>query len=122
MIKKFNKQASRKKRHQRIRNHISGTPAKPRLTVYKSNANIYAQLVDDVEGKTIIACSTLEKEVSEGLDSTSNQEAAKKVGETVAKRALDQGIEEIVFDRSGYIYHGKVKALADGAREAGLKF
>lgn len=122
MIKAFNKLESRRKRHQRIRTHISGTPEKPRLTVFKSNTNIYCQIIDDTVGKTIVSCSTLDKDVKDGLSSLKNKEAAKKVGETIAKRAMEKGIKEIVFDRSGYLYHGKIKELAEGAREAGLEF
>ena len=118
---RFNKYASRKARHARIRKNLSGTPERPRLCIYKSNANIYAQIIDDVNGKTLVQASTLDKSFDEGSVG-SNVESAKKVGELVAKRALDNSIEEVVFDRSGYIYHGKVKARAEAAREAGLRF
>lgn len=118
---KFNKSISRKARHSRVRKNLSGTPERPRLNVYKSNANIYAQIIDDVNGVTLVSASTLDKELS-GENLKANVESAKKVGELVAKRALDKGVEEVVFDRSGYIYHGKVKELAESAREAGLKF
>lgn len=118
---KFNKAAGRIARHKRIRKNLSGTPERPRLTVFKSNTNIYAQIIDDVNKVTLVAASTLDKSFAdEKLGS--NVESAKKVGELVAKRALDKGIEEVVFDRSGYIYHGKVKELAESAREAGLRF
>lgn len=118
---RFNKSLNRKARHQRVRKNLSGTPERPRLSVYKSNANIYAQIIDDVNGVTLVSASTLDKEIKgEGVGS--NIESAKKVGETIAKRALDKGVENVVFDRSGYIYHGKVKELAESAREAGLKF
>ena len=122
MLKQINKEVNRKARHSRVRKKLSGTPQKPRLNVYKSNTNIYAQIIDDIAGKTLVSASTLDKDLKGVLDSASNKEAAKKVGEALGKKALDNGIEEVVFDRSGYLYHGKVKELADGAREAGLKF
>lgn len=118
---KFNKDASRVARHKRIRKNLSGTPERPRLTVFKSNANIYAQIIDDVNGVTLVSASTLDKSFG-GEKVGSNIESAKKVGQIVAQRAKDKGIEEVVFDRSGYIYHGKVKELAESAREAGLRF
>ena len=119
MVKKIDKNAMRQKRHVRVRGKISGTSERPRLNVFRSNANIYAQIIDDVNGVTLVAASTLEKDF-EGA--TGNIEAAKKVGALVAERAKAKGIEEVVFDRGGYIYHGRVAALAEGAREAGLKF
>lgn len=119
MIKK-SRNSNRIARHKRIRNKVSGTTSVPRLCVFKSNAHIYAQIIDDVKGTTVVSASSLDKDL--GLEHTSNKEAAKAVGESVAKKALDAGIEEVVFDRGGYIYHGKVKELADAAREAGLKF
>lgn len=122
MLKQINKEANRKARHARVRKKLSGTPQRPRLNVYKSNTNIYAQIIDDAAGVTIVSSSTLDKDIKEGLSTTSNKEAAKKVGEAIGKKALDRGIEEVVFDRSGYLYHGRVKELADAAREAGLKF
>lgn len=120
MFNKDDKQQSRKVRHLRVRKKIFGTPERPRLSVYRSEMNIYAQVIDDVAGKTIVTASTLDKEYTEKLGS--NKEAAKEVGKLVAKRALDKGIKEVVFDRGGYIYHGRVKELAEGAREAGLQF
>lgn len=120
MLKQVDKEANRKARHARVRKTLSGTPEQPRLTVFKSNSNIYAQLIDDTTGKTICQASTLEKDLKSKANAT--KEDAKKVGEAVAKRAIDKGIETIVFDRSGYKYHGQVKEVADGAREAGLKF
>lgn len=120
-MSKFNKNLSRRARHLRVRKKLSGTPERPRLNIYKSNANIYAQIIDDVNGVTLVSASTLDKEFS-GEKVGSNIESAKKVGTLVAKRALDKKIEQVVFDRSGYIYHGKVKELAESAREAGLKF
>ena len=120
MIKKVNRNANRQKRHLRIRKNINGTPSKPRLNVYRSGKHIYAQIIDDIEGHTLVSASTLDKAAN--LTSTNNKEAAKFVGESVAKKALEKGIEEVVFDRSGYIYHGRIQELADSAREAGLKF
>ena len=119
MVSKVNKNAMRMKRHVRVRGKVSGTPERPRLNVFRSNANIYAQIIDDVNGVTLVAANTLEKDF-EGT--TGNIEAAKKVGQIVAQRALEKGINEVVFDRNGYLYHGRVAALAEGAREAGLKF
>ena len=119
MVSKVNKKAMRMKRQIRVRGKISGTPERPRLSVFRSNANIYAQIIDDVNGVTLVAANTLEKDF-EGT--TGNIEAAKKVGQIVAQRALEKGINEVVFDRNGYLYHGRVAALAEGAREAGLKF
>ena len=119
MVSKINKKAMRLKRHIRVRGKISGTPERPRLNVYRSNANIYAQIIDDVNGVTLVSANTLEK----GFEgATGNAEAAKKVGVTLAERAKAKGIEEVVFDRGGYVYHGRVAALAEGAREGGLKF
>ena len=119
MVSKVNKNAMRLKRHVRVRGKISGTPECPRLNVFRSNANIYAQIIDDVNGVTLVAANTLEKEF-EGA--TGNAEAAKKVGMAIAERAKAKGIEVVVFDRGGYVYHGRVAALAEGAREGGLKF
>ncbi|NMB10307.1 MAG: 50S ribosomal protein L18 [Tissierellia bacterium] len=122
MLKQINKKANRKARHLRVRKKVSGTPQKPRLNVYKSNTNIYAQIIDDVNGKTLVSASTLDKDIKASVENAGNMEAAKKVGEVIGKKALEQGIEDVVFDRSGYQYHGKVKELAEAAREAGLKF
>jgi large subunit ribosomal protein L18 len=122
MIRKFCRKTARTKRHFRVRNRLSGTPERPRLTVFRSNKHIYAQLIDDVNRCTIAAASTMEKSLSADLKSTSNMDAAKAVGSAVAKKALDKGIEAVVFDRGGFLFHGKVKALADSARETGLKF
>ena len=119
MVKNIDKNAMRLKRHIRVRGKISGTPECPRLNVFRSNANIYAQIIDDVNGVTLVAANTLEKDF-EGA--TGNVEAAKKVGAVLAERAKAKGIEKVVFDRGGYIFHGRVAALAEGAREAGLKF
>ena len=117
MINKQSSNVARLRRHKRVRKAISGTPACPRLCVFRSLKNIYAQIIDDVAGCTLVSASSLELEGNGG-----NKEAAKKVGELVAKKALEKGIENVVFDRGGYIYHGRVQELADGAREAGLKF
>ena len=119
MIRKTDKKAMRLHRHVRVRGKISGTPNRPRLNVFRSNANIYAQIIDDVNGVTLVSASTVEK-TFEGA--TGNAEAAKKVGMLVAERALKKGIDTVVFDRGGYVYHGRVAALAEGAREGGLKF
>ena len=119
MVSKVNKNAMRMKRHVRVRGKVSGTPERPRLNVFRSNANIYAQIIDDVNGVTLVSANTLEKEF-EGA--TGNCEAAKKVGAVLAERAKAKGIDQVVFDRGGYIFHGRVAALAEGAREAGLEF
>ena len=119
MINRPNTNAQRLKRHKRVRGKISGTPERPRLNVFRSNANIYAQVIDDVNGVTLASASTLDKEF-EGA--TGNCEAAKKVGLLVAERAKAKGVSAVVFDRGGYVYHGRVAALADGAREGGLEF
>ena len=112
----------RLKRHKRIRMDVSGTPEKPRLCVFRSSKNISAQIIDDVNGNTLVSASTIDKELKGDIKNGGNKEAAKTVGEAVAKRALEKGIKEVCFDRGGYLYHGRVKELADGAREAGLKF
>ena len=119
MINRPDTRSQRIKRHKRVRAKISGTPERPRLNVFRSNANIYAQLIDDVNGVTLVSANTLEKEF-EGA--TGNAEAAKKVGLVLAERAKAKGIEDVVFDRGGYVYHGRVAALAEGAREGGLNF
>ena len=119
MVKKNAGINSRIKRHRRVRAKISGTPERPRLNVFRSSKNIYAQIIDDVNGVTLVAASSIEKDF-EG--SGSNKEGARKVGQLVAKKALEKGIESVVFDRGGYIYHGRIQELAEGARECGLKF
>ena len=119
MIKRPNTNAQRLKRHKRVRGKISGTASRPRLNVFRSSSNIYAQIIDDVKGVTLCAASTLDKEFT---GNGGNKEAARKVGEMIAKRAAEKGITEVVFDRGGYIFHGRVKELAEGAREGGLKF
>jgi large subunit ribosomal protein L18 len=120
MITKPNKNSARKKRHAHVRRAITGTPERPRLNVFRSSKHIYAQLIDDVNGVTLASASSLDKEVN--VENGGNKDAAKQVGELVAKRAIENGHSVIVFDRGGYIYHGRVATLADAAREAGLKF
>lgn len=122
MIQKESKNAKRKIRHLRVRRKVFGTPERPRLSVYRSLSNMYAQIVDDTTGSTLVSASTLDKEIKEKVNYGGNKEAAKLVGEVVAKRALDKGIDKVVFDRGGYIYHGRIKELAEAAREAGLQF
>ena len=119
MINKQARSESRELRHKRVRTKISGTAERPRLSVFRSNTGIYVQIIDDVAAKTLVSASTLDKEVK---TKASNIEAAKEVGTLVAKRAIKAGIKTVVFDRGGYIYHGKIKALAEAAREAGLEF
>ncbi|WP_085520754.1 50S ribosomal protein L18 [Tuberibacillus sp. Marseille-P3662] len=120
MITKASKNDVRKKRHQHVRNRIYGTAERPRLNVYRSNKHIYAQLINDDEGATVVASSTMDNEL--GLDKGGDVEAAKQVGSSLAARALEKGYETVIFDRGGYLYHGRIKALADAAREAGLQF
>ena len=122
MVSKKSRVEARVKKHRRVRNHISGTAARPRLSVYRSNNHMYAQIIDDTVGNTLVSASTLEKDVKAELEKTNNVEAAAKLGTVIAKKALDKGINTVVFDRGGFIYQGKVKALADAAREAGLEF
>ncbi|MCT8976494.1 50S ribosomal protein L18 [Clostridium sp. CX1] len=119
MFNKDDRKKSRVRRHLRVRKKIFGTTERPRLAVYRSEKNIYAQIIDDINGITLVSASTLDKDFN-GVGS--NKEAAKVVGEIVAKRALEKGITEVVFDRGGYVYHGRVQNLAEGAREAGLQF
>jgi large subunit ribosomal protein L18 len=119
MITKTNRKLERERRHRRVRTKISGTPECPRLCVFRSNTNLYAQVIDDVNQVTLASASTLDKEVK---TKKSNKEAAKEVGALVAKRAIEKNIKSVVFDRGGYIYHGVVKELAEAAREAGLEF
>ena len=119
MISKIDRKATRQRRHLRVRRKISGTPECPRLCVYRSNTNVYAQIIDDVAGITLVSCSTLDKEIK---TKHANKEAAKEVGTLIAKKAIEKNIKKVVFDRGGYIYHGVVKELAEAAREAGLEF
>jgi len=123
VIKREDRKRLRLMRHKRLRKRISGTPERPRLSVYRSEKHIYAQIIDDTKGETLVAASTVEKELREKLNQkTWNVQAAKEVGKIIAERATAKGITEIVFDRGGYKYHGRIKALADSARESGLKF
>lgn len=122
MIKKEDRNLKRIKRHLRIRKKVKGTPQKPRLAVFRSEKHIYAQIIDDTKGHTLVSASTLDKELRQRLSKTYNVEAAKEVGRLIAQRALSLGIKTVVFDRGGFKYHGRIKALADAAREAGLKF
>ena len=122
MINKIDKNAIRRRKHVRVRNKIAGTSSRPRLCVFRSNTNIYAQIIDDEAGKTLVSASTLDKEVKASIENGSNKEGAAAVGKKIAERALAANINEVVFDRGGYIFHGRVEALAEAAREAGLKF
>ena len=120
MIKKESKNVMRKARHERVRNSIHGTTAVPRLNVFRSNSNIFAQIIDDENGVTLVSASSLDKDLK--IANGSNVEAATKVGSTIAEKALKANIKKVVFDRGGYLYHGRVKALAEAAREKGLEF
>lgn len=122
MIKKVNRKEVRVRKHVRVRKKISGTAECPRLAVFRSASHIYAQIIDDDKGVTLVAASTLDKAIKDKIAFGGNVEAAKEVGKLVAEKAIDAGITDVVFDRGGYMYHGRVQALADGAREAGLKF
>lgn len=116
------KREMRKKRQKRVRRKIEGTPERPRLNVYRSLNHIYAQIIDDIKGETLVSASTLEDGIKEQVNSTGNKKAAQLVGEMIAQRAMDQGIDNVVFDRGGNLFHGRVQSLATGAREKGLKF
>ena len=122
MVNKKSRALVREKKHRRMRNHLSGAAERPRLAVFRSNNHMYAQIIDDTVGNTLVAASTLDKDVKAELEKTNNVDAAAYLGTVVAKKALDKGIETVIFDRGGFIYAGKVQALADAAREAGLKF
>ncbi len=122
MVNKKSRAEVRMKKHKRIRNRFSGTAQRPRLAVFRSNNHMYAQIIDDTAGHTLLAASTLEKDVKAELEKTNNVEAAAYLGTVIGKRAIEKGITEVVFDRGGFIYHGRVKELAEGAREGGLKF
>ena len=122
MVSKESRQLVRAKKHMKIRNRFSGTAERPRLAVFRSNNHMYAQIIDDTVGNTLVSASTLEKEIKAELEKTNNVDAAAYLGTVIAKRALEKGITEVVFDRGGYIYQGKVAALAEAAREAGLEF
>ena len=122
MVSKKSRSEVRLKKHKRMRNRFSGTAERPRLSVFRSNNHMYAQIIDDKKGVTLVSASTLQADVKEGLEYTDNIEAAARVGKVIGERALQAGIKEVVFDRGGFVYHGKVQALADAAREAGLTF
>ena len=122
MVSKKSRTIVRENKHRRMRHHLAGTAARPRLAVFRSNNHMYAQIIDDTVGNTLVSASTLDQDVKAELEKTNNVEAASKLGTVIAKKALDKGITTVVFDRGGFIYQGKVKALADAAREAGLEF
>ena len=122
MVRKESRQDVRVKKHKRLRNRFSGTAERPRLAVFRSNNHMYAQIIDDTVGNTLVSASTLEKSVKAELEKTNNVDAAAYLGTVIAKRAIEKGIKAVVFDRGGYIYQGKVAALAEAAREAGLEF
>ncbi len=122
MVRTTEKSLARGKRHYRVRRKVSGTPERPRLNVFRSLKHVYAQLIDDISGHTLVSVSTMEPDLRNSIPSSGNAEAARKVGERLAERARERGIEEVVFDRGGFLYHGRVKALAEGAREKGLIF
>ena len=122
MVSKKSRTEVRVKKHRRVRNHLAGTAERPRLAVFRSNNHMYAQIIDDTVGNTLVAASTLEKDVKAELDKTNNVEAASYLGTVIAKKALEKGITTVIFDRGGFIYEGKIKALAEAAREAGLNF
>ena len=122
MVSKKSRAEIRAKKHRRLRNHISGTAERPRLAVFRSNNHMYAQIIDDTVGNTLVAASTLQKDVKAELEKTNNVDAAAHLGTVIAKKALEKGITTVVFDRGGFIYQGKIQALADAAREAGLEF
>ena len=122
MVSKKSREVVRQTKHRRLRNTLSGTADRPRLEVFRSNNHMYAQIIDDTVGNTLVSASTLDKEVKADLEKTNNVEAAAKLGTVIAKKALDKGISTVVFDRGGFIYQGKIAALADAAREAGLEF
>ena len=122
MVSKKSRTQVREKKHKRMRNHLAGTADRPRLAVFRSNQHMYAQIIDDTVGHTLVSASTLNKDVKAELEFTNNVDAAAKLGTVIAKKALDKNIKEVVFDRGGFIYQGKVKALAEAAREAGLEF
>ena len=122
MVSKKSRTEVREKKHSRMRNHLAGTAQRPRLAVFRSNNHIYAQIIDDTVGNTLVAASTMEKDIKDSVEKTNDIAAAKAVGAAIAKKALEKGITEVVFDRGGFIYQGKIQALADAAREAGLQF
>ena len=122
MVKKESRSEIRAKKHRRVRNNLAGTAERPRLAVFRSNNHMYAQIIDDTVGNTLVSACTLDKDVKDAVEKINNVDAAAQVGTVIAKKALDKGITTVVFDRGGFIYQGKIKALADAAREAGLTF
>ena len=122
MVSKKSRTVVREQKHRRLRNRFSGTAERPRLAVFRSNNHMYAQIIDDTVGNTLVSASTLQKEVKANLEKTNDVNAAAYLGKVIAERALEKGIKDVVFDRGGFIYHGKIQALADAAREAGLNF
>ena len=122
MVSKKSRSEIRRKKHMKLRNRFSGTAERPRLAVFRSNNHMYAQIIDDTVGNTLVSASTLQKDVKANLEKTNNVDAAAYLGKVIAEKALEKGIKDVVFDRGGFIYHGKIEALADAAREAGLKF
>ena len=122
MVSKKSRSEIRRKKHMKLRNRFSGTAERPRLAVFRSNNHMYDQIIDDTVGNTLVAASTLQKDVKANLEKTNNVEAAAYLGKVIAERALEKGVKDVVFDRGGFVYHGKIKALADAAREAGLNF
>lgn len=122
MVSKVSRAKVRAKKHRRLRNHLSGTTATPRLAVFRSNNHMYAQIIDDTVGNTLVSASTLQKDVKAELEKTNNVDAAAYLGKVIAEKAIEKGIKDVVFDRGGFIYQGKIQALADAAREAGLNF
>ena len=122
MVSKESRQKVRVKKHMKIRNRFSGTTERPRLAVFRSNNHMYAQIIDDTVGNTLVSASTLQKDVKANLEKTNNVDAAAYLGKVIAEKAIEKGIKDVVFDRGGFIYHGKIQALADAAREAGLNF
>ncbi|KUO49132.1 MAG: 50S ribosomal protein L18 [Desulfitibacter sp. BRH_c19] len=122
MYKIYERNATRKKKHRRLRSRLTGTSERPRLNIFRSNCQIYAQIIDDTVGKTVVAASSLEKDIQDEIKDLNKKETAKVIGKLVAQRAIERGIKQVVYDRGGYIYHGRVAAVAEGAREVGLEF
>ena len=122
MVSKKSRSEVRVNKHRKLRNHLSGTAERPRLAVFRSNNHMYAQIIDDTVGNTLVSASTLQKDVKANLEKTNNVDAAACLGKVIAEKAIEKGIKDVVFDRGGFIYHGKIQALADAAREAGLNF
>ena len=122
MVSKKSRSEVRVNKHRKLRNHLSGTAERPRLAVFRSNNHMYAQIIDDTVGNTLVSASTLQKDVKANLEKTNNVDAAAYLGKLIAEKAIEKGIKDVVFDRGGFIYHGKIQALADAAREAGLNF